>query len=270
MQSRFVSFFVLVLLFQCISVAQANKSTGADGPKHDETAIGLLTRMSDLAGWKNGHIPADVTATGSMIFLDAEGKPSLSTPLTLQARGNGQISLELDESGKKHRMVAAGPLAASSSGPLFLPVHAVKSIAFPFMTDLTAANDPNVNVEILSADSISPNKLKLWREPSNLKKLTKAEVEGEREFSTLIVWLSPESSVPLQIEYRKGTGSLIHGTPCIRKFSDYRPVQGIMVPFHQEEWVDGAMIYAINFAEVSFDKGLTDADFSTATLKREK
>ncbi len=50
-------------------------------------------------------------------------------------------------------------------------------------------------------------------------------------------------------------------------YSDYRAVQGIMVPFHQTRYVDGKIREELQLQSIEFNVGLQDSEFALPEVK---
>src|SRR5262249_42709821 len=53
------------------------------------------------------------------------------------------------------------------------------------------------------------------------------------------------------------------GLPVELVFSDYRPVNGLAIPYRREKWIEGRLASSVALDAVTFNTGLSDADFAS-------
>ena len=78
----------------------------------------------------------------------------------------------------------------------------------------------------------------------------------------MTIWIA-KTGLPAEIDYAllamDNFRAVMHRA---RTFSDYRPINGVAVPFHQEEFVDGQNISKLDLTDVQFNTGVSDAEFN--------
>jgi hypothetical protein len=87
-----------------------------------------------------------------------------------------------------------------------------------------------------------------------------------RSFATMtqkLFFVDRTSGLVSKIQYTNYAENDPNSTETIEVyFSNYQTVSGISVPSHQSMYTDGALDTDIDFTSVSFDVGLTDAEFA--------
>jgi hypothetical protein len=81
-------------------------------------------------------------------------------------------------------------------------------------------------------------------------------------FSTTDFWLDPSSGLPLKIAYsRRAGGGAVPAIPVAVSFSNYTNVNGVLYPFQINKSFNGTPWQTITIQSVSFNTGLTAAQF---------
>jgi hypothetical protein len=77
------------------------------------------------------------------------------------------------------------------------------------------------------------------------------------------LWIARDSGLLVQISFvRLAISNPLAATTYVRRYSDYRLVNGRLFPFHQEQALEGNRAdIVIDFTNVAFDTGLTDSTF---------
>lgn len=253
--------FFLTLFFIAPLSSSAYAQTMATAPKNP-SALRVLAQMSAVTGWGKTNAPTDVLATGTVTVPDDTNGASSSNSITLRARGSDQFSFESGQSASNRSVASLGRATATiGSKQIYLPGRVFNAWHFPFLSSLVSFADPTIRVEYLGMEQLSEAtyKIRLSREPSSSDP-TKDEVQAG---SPVTVWVSSSSFLPIQVEYKKATlTNRLAFIPRTVKYSDFRRVGNLLVPFKQEEWYEGELIYSLQLSNVRFDNGFSDADFA--------
>jgi hypothetical protein len=77
------------------------------------------------------------------------------------------------------------------------------------------------------------------------------------------LWVDSSSGLPVKLSgYQRSAGGSAPRLLVELFFADYRMVSGVMYPFFVLESVNGVPQATFKVTSVSFDNGLSDADFS--------
>ncbi len=251
--------FLALLLFVVVTVADAQSPA-----TKDTTALAVLTQMAAATGWSQLTLPADAMATGTVTRYGGDTSDTVS--VRLKARGFRQYRAEVGGfSGTT--TIRNGDRAAlqSAEGTKWLPAHSAQSTrahVFPFFSDLIAAGSEDVAVRYLGLEDVGNEKahrVEIFREPGP----DQPSPAFIRRRTRMTVWVSATTALPLQIEYsRPADDNPSALLTRVRRFSDWRAVNGLALPFRQEELVNSKPVYSLQLTQAQFNVGLSDADFN--------
>jgi hypothetical protein len=251
------------LLFSCSVGAQ--QPTASQPIQKDAAALAILDQMVKATGWNPTSLPLDLVATGTMtIYI---GTDSNSYPVTYKLKGGSQISTELAEDAGTSRTVSNGKIAGAilPDGtvvplPSYL-AHSMRQMVFPFMTQITNSAAPDISVGLAGTLQINGtlcNGVALAHHLARTDPLAFVEDLA----SPMTIWISSTTGLPVQIDYAlTGINNFKAVLHLSKTFSDYRIVNGVAVPFHQEEILQGQKNIVLDLIGVQFNTALTDADF---------
>ena len=84
------------------------------------------------------------------------------------------------------------------------------------------------------------------------------------KFTVRNIWLDQNSGLPLKIGFNRRTA--LGAAPPVAialEYSDYRPIQGYLYPFHIRKYVNGTLWADIHVQSVQFNTGIAASEFST-------
>jgi len=99
------------------------------------------------------------------------------------------------------------------------------------------------------------------RRPSTAKN---AQLARDLEkLSTVEILLDSTSHLPVGVTFNTHP-DIDYGRdiPTEVRFSDYRSVSGVMVPFHIQRWLQGMLNTELTVTAATINNGLTDRDFT--------
>ena len=248
------------------SSADAQSSTPAPSqPSKDPAAISALNQMVVATGWAPSQLPNDAIASGTVSNPQASDASPAS--MTLKVKSCSEYRIDSQDSSGPYSLIIngdGGAIQTSSETDLIpsLSANSMQPLVLPFFCDLAYFSDPTVSIALVATETVSgqtANRIQITRVPA-------AAISGTASGPLpggLTVWISSETSLPIQISWNwisdnNPTAKL----PVITVFSDYRTVNGIAVPFHQEQQISGSVIHEIQFTSVSFNNGLDDSSFA--------
>jgi hypothetical protein len=239
-------------------------------PLPSEKSAEVVSRVQALfaaTGWSRATSPADLVLSGTLTRHFPDG--DVSSPFQMKLRGesqfdfveggthvvvNGAAGSVQDGSGKKRRMPAQSALSGGTW------VLAASSLLLDW-------NLPTVDVQVTGRKSIAGEDcvgLAFTRKPQPAAGDAFAGLR--RRDMPLTIWVSATSGLPLQADYSRIAAdnhtAKLHESA---QFSDYRNVNGVLLPFRQEILIEGQRTYTYDFTSVQVNQGLTDADFAVST-----
>ncbi|MGH7771440.1 MAG: hypothetical protein ACREQA_04315 [Candidatus Binatia bacterium] len=243
-----LAFLLLVAILLGTSTAEGQETAA---PK-DSDAVLILSQAAAATGWSKATVPADVVATGAVTRFRGDTKDTLA--VTLKAKGFDKSRTELQ--GGTTTIVNAGAGAATSfEGTKWINPHSARSmqaVSFPFLTEFVAFADADVTARYLGVETVHG-------ESAHKVELAKTSA-GAAPF---VIWVSSTTGLPIQIQYvRVANDNPSARLPHTRYLGDYRVVNGLAVPFYQEDSVNGQVLYTLQLERVQFNVGLSDSEFS--------
>jgi hypothetical protein len=266
---RFARFLLLFVVSSSLTFPTAAQQTSTSPSQPVQKApVGLqgIARMIAATGWKNGALPVDILATGTL--MRDSGNQAQPSNFVLKQRGASQHRFDLQDNGATATTIVnglAGAVILPNGTTQRLLAHAAFSIqspAFPFLTDLLNASDPAVEVDTLGTGTIDGT---LCQGVLVARRAQSGDPLGaSRDLAApLKIWFSQQTALPVRIDFvRLALDNHYVAMHFSRSFSDYRVVKGIAVAFQQEERFEGQLMYHIQFTDVQFGAALSDSDFA--------
>lgn len=231
-------------------------------PQSSVPALSLLNQMTTASEWTRLKIPADILAMGTLIQYDS-ATPT-ATDFVIKQKGLSLSRIEI-QGGDLVTLTNADQAAyVHRYGSQVLPFFAaisMRAFLFPFYSDVTASTDARVTFSYPGTEVLAgqlAHRIEINREPAS----NDPQAAARRQVGHLTVWISDASHLPLQVKFLRVSPddptAVVEHTLV---FSDYRPVGGIGIPYHQEEYVGTEKISAIQLNDVQFNVGLADANF---------
>ncbi|MHB8527435.1 MAG: LolA-like protein [Candidatus Acidiferrales bacterium] len=257
--------FAFGFLFS-VTAIHAQTSTQTT-PTRDPQAVSILTQcLQAVGGTQAISAIQDFTATGTITYNWAN--QPVQGSVTVRGRGTGQFRLDAN--------LSDGPLSWAvnngvglykkldgSTKHMFFP-NAVNfgSLTFPYMYIAARLADPSTNISYIGTDTKNGQKtydIRLQqtfsseRDPNGiLSKLTKRDFfidTGTFQIIRTLDMVHPERASTIDI-------------PHEMEFSDYRNINGVLVPFSISEMTVGQHTYTIQLDQMHFNTGLQDSDFN--------
>lgn len=257
------AFSALVL----IAPIQAQQSPPSTTPTRDPQALTILTQCLQAAGGTQAIAAIqDFTATGRITYNWAN--QPVQGSVTVRGRGTGQFRLDANLADGNLSWAVNNGIGLykkldGSTTHIFFP-NAVNfgSLTFPYAYIAASLADPSTNISYIGIDTKNGKKtydIRLQqtfsseRDPNGvLSKLTQRDFfidTGTFQIVRTADMVHPEKVATIDI-------------PHEMDFSDYRSVNGVMVPFSIGEMTVGQHTYTIQLDQVHFNTGLQDSDFN--------
>jgi hypothetical protein len=207
--------------------------------------------------------PTDSTASG--IVTVVEGSTTQSGTIQILTRGAAQTSETITLPDGQRSVVYSNGNAkeVSANGATAPPLERIltdQSPDFPLSLLLSIQNNSDeayryVGQEIL--DGTSAQHVQVWNTFSSRPPMQKLA-----SFSTRDIWFDALSGLPLKVAYSRRTGGgSAPAFPVEVSFSSYTNVNGVSYPFQITKSFNGTAWQTITIQNVTFNTGLTDAQF---------
>ena len=260
------SLLFLFFLGCMFSAPLIGPQAAAQTVQRDPQAVGILSQALSAAG---GVAPLsaiqDFTASGTITYYWA-GK-EVQGSVTTRGRGTGQFRLDASlPNGVRSWAVNNGTGSVKEVDGTTTPIQYHNtinfgSLTFPFKYLVTALQDTSTSISYLGLVTTDGRQAYHIR----LRKVfaPNADPNGIRSKLT-----TRDFFIDAGTFYVLSTLDMVHpknrsteDRPHEMHFSDYRPVNGILVPFSVTEKGGGQRLSTIQFNQISFNTGLRDTDF---------
>jgi hypothetical protein len=260
--TRLVLSFVLpaIVLLPCVAQQPA-------APDIQAAAI-LQKSLGALAG---GQSLSDVTLSGTARRVAGSDDDSGTVVLKALASGAGRMDLSLS-SGQRSDIqnTSSGTAAGAWSGPdrvsHSIPEHNLKTDSAWFFPPLTLARFSNAKTCTASyigqetRNGLSVLHLTVWLQFPNLDPQGAA---FSQRLSQTEIFLDPSTLLPAAITFNiHPDKNALLDIPVEIRFSDYRPANGVQVPFHVQKYINDSLTLDLQFQQVVLNSGLSATDFA--------
>jgi hypothetical protein len=260
-----IPFFLLSFLLDRGASAQIQST-----PAQSNSALAAFAQMLAATGWNPQRLPSDAVATGTITRYRGDTQDTIA--YTLKVKGFDEMRVELQGAVSATTIVNGGQAAANNSrGTMAIASHSaysMRAMALPFFTSLMNSFDPSVSIQTAGTESVngqSAQRIEIVPQPVPGDPMSPLRCRARR----MTVWISTVTGLPVQIAYaRIADNNPTAVATRIRQFSDWRIVNGMAVPFHQEEFFQKEHLYSLQLDSVSFNAGLSDSDFTVPAVQQ--
>ena len=239
-----------------------------------ESATGLLARaLSAVAG---GTPVQDVVQTGKVRRI--AGSTDESGEAELKAMVSGQMRIDLSfPSGPLSEVYARGERGrvgewSGADGKL----HAIADhnllvdVAWfcpALVLERAAAEGKIVTLaETTNSGGRPLNHLQIASQPptaaSGMPRLPKTIVDAVQKAAQFDLYLDSTTSLPVEMDFQTHPdNNLGRDIPVRIRYSDYRAVNGVQVPFHVQKFLNNSLYLDLHFDAASFNTGLAANSF---------
>ena len=254
--ARLILSFVLILA----SSPRLNAQQTAPPFQRDPLAVTIL-RQSIAA--MASSVPADSSATGTVNIV--EGSSTQNGTIQILTRGTAQTAETITSAASQRAIIysqddAKEVSAGQSVNPPLELIVTDQSPDFPLPLLVSVFNNADealhyIGQEVLNGEFVQH--IQVWNTFASKPRLRELA-----PFSAKDIWFDTSSSLPLKIAYtRRAGGGAVPSFPVEVAFSDYRNVSGTLYPFQITKSYNGTPWQTITIQSVSFNSGLTDAQF---------
>jgi len=242
------------------SSPRLNSQQSAPVAQRDAQAIAVLQQsVSAMAS----NAPTDSSAIGAVSIV--EGSTTQNGSIQILTRGMNQTAETITLPDAQRAVVYSNGDAKYVSGtqstipPLELVVTD-QCPDFPLPLILSALANPDsaflyIGQEILNG--VPTQHIQVWNTFASTSHL-----QNLLPFSKKDMWFDTSSGLPLKFAFlRRAGGGAVTPIPVELFFSNYKNVTGVLYPFHINKSYNGTPWQTITIQSVSFNTGLTDAQF---------
>lgn len=253
------SFLVVLLLTALPALGQTALNTAAQTVVRDPGAVALIQKAIAAMG----SVPTDSTASGTVQVV--EGSTVQTGTIEVLTLGTNATSETLSLPSEQRIVVYSNESARETVGSqsLSAPFEAVltdQSSDFPLPLLFSLLANPDEAIHYVAAETlngIGVQHVQMWE-----SFVSKPHLQSLAAFSARDIWIDSVSGLPLKIAYfRRTAGGTAPAVPMEVEFSNYNSVSGVLYPFQIQKSCNGTPWQTITIQNVSFDTGLTDAQF---------
>lgn len=256
----------------CIgALAFAQTTTTTVAPSQSDPQALVLANQALLA-LTGGTAISDATLSATATRGATSAQQTASA--TLKVRGTSQARVDVS-TPTQLREVRNDPNAADSywygsdSAWHTVAVHNCWTDAawfFPALSSLATASNPGVIVTYVGQETLGGapvNHLRFSRNVTTKAKQAAAATALIAHLSSVDIYLDVTSSLPVAETFdMHPDNDAGKDLPAQVLYSDYRNVNGAMVPFRIRKHLQGGQLLDVTVSSVAINTGLTDADFT--------
>lgn len=242
--------FLLVLVVSTFLFSQ-------NQPPSDPQAVNIATQAT--AAMTGGTAISDATLSGNVTRI--AGSDTENGTATFYAKGQWESRVDLALNGgsrKEVRNSAPGYSQGQWVDPdgtahAFSPNNCSTDAVwfFPALSSLAAVNNPNLGLSYIGLESLNGTSVQHLR----------SEWAGD-DLSSMDFYLDANSLLPVQISFNAHADNNANiNIPVQILFSSYQPVNGALVPFHVQEWLNGSLLLDFVVSGATINSGLSDSLF---------
>lgn len=226
----------------------------------DSQAIALVTQSVAAMG---GTAPPDSVANGTV--NTTTGGQTDSGTVRILTRGVDQSSLEYMTGSLNQREVysqgSGSDVTVNGVTPQSLEFSSTsQACEFPLPLLLGAQQNPDTvfqYVGLETVNGVAAQHVRFWNSYASI-----AALQPLAEFGVRDLWLDATTNLPVKFAFqRRAADGSVPAVAIEVVLSNYQNVNGILYPFSIEKVVSGNLWAIITIQSVTFNNGLTDADF---------
>lgn len=251
--------FVSLLIVPPAFPQQAAAQT-AGSVQRDPQAVVVLQRS--IAAMASAP-PSDSTATGTTTII--AGSETSQGTVQIRTRTSSETSIQFQMPSQTWSVIfSAGQANRVDSGAVtVLPLELAsssQSLYFPLPYLSGLLSNPDFSLQYVGQESLGSATASHIRVQNTFN--SQAQSQHLSEFTVADIWLDSTTSLPLKITTtrRYGGGSSPRIAVSVA-YSNYQRVSGVQYPFVIQESVNGTLWATTTIQSVTFNSGLTDANF---------
>jgi hypothetical protein len=225
----------------------------------DPQAVALLQKSIATMG----VLPSDSSASGNITIV-AGGSTDQGT-IQILTRGTTETSVSVETGTANWQVIFSGGQAnrieASTTSVLPLELAASsQSLHFPLPYLCGLLSNSDYSVQYLGQEVLGSSTVNHIRVQDTFT--SSSSYQFLAGFTTADIWLDASSTLPVKISLvRRYGGDSAPKIPISISYSNYRTVSGVQYPFAIQEFITGTLWATTTIQSVSFNTGLTDANF---------
>lgn len=241
---------------------QAQQTQAPVVPTRDPTAIALL---QEAVGAMATSAPSDSSATGNITIV--EGSTNENGSISIQTLGTSETAEIINLPDSQRSVIYSNGRAKEVNGtqsvnlPLeLIVVDECADFPLPLLSAILDNQDESfryIGQETLNGTPVEH--IQVWNSFAS-----KPHLQNLAPLSMRDIWFDSASHLPVRVAYSRRAGrGAVPAIPVEIDFSGYKNVDGVFYPFQINKSYNGTPWQTITIQNVSFNTGLTDAQFQT-------
>lgn len=257
---RLLTFAVMFVLIPCAAISQVSIDQ-----TDSKTAVRQIVQAMGISPTEVGTVTS--VAVGKMTLV---GEQPLTGSIKYETSGSDKIRSEFQApDGLVVRIVNSG------EGTIQRPNKPTRRLSrnntvfggithIPVLSRLADASIGNADITSLSqVSTILIGRVALAASKAKASDVSRLQALTQQEFE-----IDPITGTISKLRYTSyGDDDDVSKTKVEIVYSDYRVVQGIAVPFHQQTYLDGVLRAELVLDSVQFNGPISETDFALAEVK---
>ncbi len=252
----------LLGLFLVLSFSAKGQQAPKSPPtplERDAQALSVLKQSFAAMG---GALPTDTLATGTITIV--AGSTTKSGTVRILSRGTDQTVEDIQTESARHVTVFSGVVAAETKAGTtnrlaFEPSASSQCYDFPLPLIAWALSNRDAALVYVGLESIEGGQahhIRLWNTFFSAKHRPPAG------FNVRDLWIDAATNLPLHLALEKReSGGDAPRIPLVYTYSDFRNVNGVLLPFQIQKSLNGTPWTTITISSANINTGLTNTDF---------
>jgi len=210
-----------------------------------------------------GVLPSDSRASGNITII--AGSLTQQGTIQIVTRGTTETSVAVQAETANWSVIYSGGQAnhteAGKTSVLSLERSASsQSLHFPLPFLSGLLSDADVSLQFIGQEALGSSVVNHIRVQNTFA--SEPLWQSLSEFTATDIWLDASTGLPAKISLiRRDGGGSAPRVPISISYSDYQTVSGVRYPFTIQEFITGTLWATTTIQSVSFNTGLTDANF---------
>lgn len=225
----------------------------------DPQAVALLQKSVAVMG----VLPSDSRASGNITII--AGSLTQQGTIQILTRGTTETSVAVQAETANWSVIYSGGQAnhteAGKTSVLSLERSASSQcLHFPLPFIYGLLSNPDSSLQYIGQEALGSSEVNHIRAQNTFA--SQPLWQPLSEFTATDIWLDASTGLPAKISLiRRDGGGSAPRIPISISYSDYQTVSGVRYPFTIQEFITGTLWATTTIQSVSFNTGLTDANF---------
>lgn len=258
---------VFVIFCVLVDSPNLNSQQTTTAIQRDAQAISLLQQCLAAMGGAQALLLQDSVAIGQAQTFLPDGS-TVTLPIVKKSKGTKMVRTELQRpEGTRIRIVNGGEGGIRNPDGTIRKLFSNNTVTeriehIPALSILSEWQSSKIELHYVGADALNGNPVQVVS-VSFVPTSDPQWADFYRSMTQTLFYIDQATGFVSKIQYQnfaEGDSNVSEKVEVF--FSDYRSVSGIQFPFKQASYADGHLRSTLTFSTVTFNTGLTDAEFA--------